>query len=170
VKYVVNLVGMADPATPAMCAVAHVNLGPVLLAADMLARKSENPSISMHSSSACNRRLAKVANDPVNSRRLVWFATALDVRRLVQFASRDPSLVEHALGRSGSNLQMPAGTAPICFSTTPSERPKKRVQFDLTRPEKDGVRYVMTLAIPKAYHRHRRAGAFAEQHDFLLLP
>jgi hypothetical protein len=94
---------------------------------------------------------------------------AMHVMRLDQLATGDPPLIECAIGVWLRLADAGRYIANLLASNV-VWKAEEKVWFDLTKTEKDGMRYVATMAMPKVYRSHPRARAFAEAQDFLLLP
>ncbi len=141
----------------------------MLLALENVAEKTGDPFDFDQTLAELHGRLEEVAQDPINSRRFVWFAMAMHVTRLDKLAAHDPAMAEQAV-TLWLQLADAGKYIPRLLENNIVWKADEKVWFDTTTTEKDGMRYVVALAMPRAYRRHARARVFAEQHDFLLLP
>ena len=168
-KFVLDMINTADPPTRAMCVVALQNLKPLLLASEDAGKKLGKPFHFDQMLEGMHGHLEEVGDDPINSRRFLWFVMAMHVTRLDQLATLDATLVNQAVAL-WLQLADAGRYVPRLLESNVVWKAEEKEWFETTKTEKDGMRYVVTIAMPRAYRRHARAKAFADQHDFLLLP
>lgn len=167
-RFVVDLVGGAEPATLAMVAVAYENLRPMLAAFE----NRPTPDVRMSLDQVIETmqsRIEAFKADPINARRYAWFLIAAHVTKLDRLAENTPSIRQRAvdnwirLADAGLYIRQLLASNVVW-------KAEEKVWFDDVRTDLDGVRYVLTLSMPRGYRADPRAQSAASRYGFLLLP
>jgi len=168
VRFVVDLVGRAEPATLAMSVVAHENLRPILSGFENPKRPDNRMSLDQIIETM-QSRMESLQADRINSRRYAWFLIAAHVTRLDRLAEDEVRIRDCAID-NWLKLADAGRYIRHLLAVNVVWKPEEKVWFSDLHDEKDGVRYVLTLSMPRTYRSHPRAHSLAAQHGLLLLP
>lgn len=114
------------------------------------------------------QRMTEV-DDPISSRRLLWFYMASHIMRLDRLSAQGADVL---VDRSAHIWGMLANDSKLLKTLLPENAvwsTDEKEWFATCETEIDYIKYTLSFVMPKPYKYHDWAQAIAEERDFLLI-